>query len=139
MLSCCFYSSFVFLMNSGLACIHRYYLYSLLFFILFVSSLIFHSNTTNYTLFIDKISICAIVFYGGVMFAAKSIQCNPCFCNLYLIINDHIHFFSDYLFLYYYGFLQKKYCYHPDITIANLYHSFLHLISFIGHSLIITM
>lgn len=138
MLSCCFYSSFVFLMNSGLAGIHKYYLYSLLFFILFATSLIFHSNTNNYMLFIDKISIFAIVFYGGSLFTLKSIQCNPCFCNLYLIITI-ISTFLLTIYLYYYGFLQKKYCYHQDITIANLYHSFLHLISFIGHSLIITM
>ena len=138
MLSCCFYSSFVFLMNSGLAFIHRYYFYSMLFLILFATSLIVHSNTNNYTLFIDKISIFAIVFYGGVMFAAKSIQCNTRFCSLYRIIIIITTFLLT-IYLYYYGFLQKKYCYNPDEIIANLYHSLLHLISFIGHSLIITM
>jgi hypothetical protein len=141
MLSCCFYSSFVFLMNSGLAGIHKYYLYSGLFFTLFATSLIVHSNTNNYTLLIDKIAIFAIVFYGGGLFALKCRTKNPCFCNLCITMMTMITIstFLLTIYLYYYGFLHKKYCYHPDNTIANLYHSLLHLISFIGHSLIITM
>jgi hypothetical protein len=132
MLSCCFYSSFVFLMNSGLAGIHKYYLYSALFFTLFATSLIVHSNTNNYTIAIDKIAIFSIVLYGGKMLLEK-LKSNLC------ITMFTISTFLLTIYLYYYGFLHKKYCYHPDTTIANLYHSLLHLISFIGHSLIITM
>ena len=138
MLSGCFYSSFVFLMNSGLAGIHKYYFYSALFLLLFVTSLIVHSNTNTYTLFVDKIAIFAIVFYGGKMFIEKSLVKNLCFhiiCRLGLIITT----FLLTIYLYYYGYLYNKYCYHPEIAIANLYHNFLHLMSFIGHTLIITM
>lgn len=133
MLSCCFYSSFVFLMNSGLAGIHKYYLYSGLFFALFATSLIVHSNTNNYTLLIDKIAIFAIVFYGGKMLIEKYRTNNP------YITMTIISTFLLTIYLYYYGYLHNKYCYHPDEPIANLYHSFLHLVSFIGHVLIITM
>ena len=138
MISCCFYSSFVFLMNSGLAGIHKYYTYSLLFALLFMTSLIVHSNVNAYTIALDKISIFAIVCYGGYLFTKKCISCNDFF---YLLINM-IFITSTFLltiYLYYYGYLHKKYCYHPHAPIANLYHSFLHLTSFVGHTLIITM
>jgi len=138
MLSCCFYSSFLFLMNSGLACIHKYYLYSSLFMVLFASSILFHYNTNIYTMLIDKISIFFIVIYGGYVFIQKCIIYDHNFPK-FIIILFIVSTFLITIYLYYYGFLHKKYCYHLDTTIANLYHSFLHLISFIGHSLIITM
>jgi len=137
MVTCCFYSSFVFLMNSGLAGIHNYHLYSGLFFTLFATSLIVHSNTNPYTIAIDKIAIFAIVFYGGKMFIEKCIK-NSRSVYAYRMIFIISTFLSS-IYLYYYGFLHKKYCYHPETTIATIYHSLLHLFSFIGHSLIITM
>jgi hypothetical protein len=138
MISCCFYSSFVFLMNSGLAGIHKYYTYSFLFALLFVTSLIVHSNVNIYTIALDKISIFAIVCYGGYLFMKKCIYCNDCFYKLTNIVLIPCTFLLT-IYLYYYGFLHNEYCYHPDEPIANLYHSFLHLISFVGHALIITM
>ena len=137
MVTCCFYSSFVFLMNSGLAGIHNYHLYSGLFFTLFATSLIVHSNTNPYTIAIDKIAIFAIVFYGGKMFIEKCIK-NSRSVYVYRMIFIISTFLST-IYLYYYGFLHKKYCYHPETTIANIHHSLLHLFSFIGDSLIITM
>jgi hypothetical protein len=139
MVTCCFYSGFVFLMNSGLAGIHNYYLYSGLFFTLFTTSLIVHSNTNPYTIAIDKIAIFAIVFYGGKMFIEKCLaKKNHCFFDVYRMIFIISTFLST-IYLYYYGYLYNRYCYHPETTIANIYHSLLHLFSFIGHSLIITM
>lgn len=138
MLSCCFYSSFVFLMNSGLAGIHKYYTYSFLFASLFITSIIFHSITNYYTLVFDKIGVFLIMICGGYLFIQKCIYCNDCFYKLMNILLITSTFLIT-IYLYYYGYLYNKYCYHPDTITANLYHSFLHLISFVGHALIITM
>ena len=38
-------------------------------------------------------------------------------------------------YLFYYGYLNKKYCYHVNETIANMYHSLLHFIASISFHL----
>uniref|UniRef100_A0A6C0EEH8 Uncharacterized protein n=1 Tax=viral metagenome TaxID=1070528 RepID=A0A6C0EEH8_9ZZZZ len=43
------------------------------------------------------------------------------------------------IYLYYYGYYNNQYCFDKDINTANLYHSFLHFISFYGHNIIIIM
>jgi hypothetical protein len=41
------------------------------------------------------------------------------------------------IYLYIYGFIVKKYCFYHDKCIAEKYHFIMHLISSIGHHLII--
>jgi hypothetical protein len=41
------------------------------------------------------------------------------------------------IWLYIYGYITKQYCFHPEESIYLFYHGFMHLISSIGHHLII--
>lgn len=129
----CFCSSFIYLTNCILAYAYNYNVYALIFFCLFVTSILFHSNNTSQVAYIlDKISICMVVCYGGYLFYKNYSQT--------LIIMNYmiIMTFLLTLYLYYYGRMYSKYCYDPDEGTANKYHSLMHVISSIGHILIIT-
>ena len=52
--NCCQVSSFVFIINIVIGIYYKYYLYSLLFIILLITSLIHHSNYTDFTYVLDK-------------------------------------------------------------------------------------
>ncbi len=133
----CFYSSIVFIINSILALYYNYLLYSFLFFILVVTSLLFHSNTNSYTIVIDKIAILSVVLYGGWLFLEKCKNLENIQQTILAIIT--VFTFLATIYIYYYGYLYNQYCYHEDKCIGNLYHSLLHFISCIGHSIIIIL
>ena len=103
---------------------------------LFSTSILVHSNNNIYTLLLDKVSILGIVCYGGYLFYNSL---TPITSNL----NDKIMpvliilTFLLTIYLYYYGYMYNKYCYDEDKDIANLYHSLLHIISSVGHHLIL--
>ena len=133
----CFYSSIIFITNSILALYYNYLVYSLLFFILVITSLIVHSNMNIYALVIDKIAIFAIAFYGGYIFFEKCKHITSTSQIILAIIT--VYTFLATIYLYYYGYINNAYCYHEDTRIGNLYHSFLHLISSIGHNIIVIL
>lgn len=135
--NCCFYSSFIFLVNSIVAFYFGYMFYSIIFFILVITSLIFHSTCNIYSMIIDKIAILMVVFYGGYLFYTKCLRPIDFKQMLYMIAI--ISTFLTTVYFYYFGFLNKKYCFCEDKQIANLYHSFLHGVSCIGHLLIVFM
>ena len=122
----CFYSSFIYLTNSIVAFLYDYYVYSFLFFMLFSTSVLLHSNNNIYTLLLDKVSIFAIVCYSGYTFYNNL---TPFTCD----VNDKIMpllIISTFLltiYLYYY----------EDKDMANQWHSLLHIISSAGHHLIL--
>jgi hypothetical protein len=133
----CFYSSIVFITNSVIALYYNYLVYSLLFFILVITSLIVHSNTNMYTLVIDKIAIFAIAFYGGYLFFEKCKHINSTSQIILAIIT--VYTFLATIYLYYCGYINNTYCYHQDKCIANLYHSLLHVIASVGHNIIVIL
>jgi len=135
--TCCFYSSIIYVTNSVLALYYNYLLYSILFFNLVITSLVVHSNNNIYALVIDKIAIFCIVFYGGYLFFEKCKHITRTSQIILAIIA--IMTFLATIYLYYYGYLYDKYCYHPDKCIGNLYHSLLHVISSVGHNIIIIL
>jgi len=65
------YSSLFFLTNSVTAFLHEYYLYSGLFFILTVTSVVVHTHDNLYTNLIDKVAVSSIVLYGGYILHSK--------------------------------------------------------------------
>ena len=134
---CCFYSSIIFITNSFIALYYNYLVYSLLFFILVITSLIVHSNVNIYALVIDKIIIFAIAFYGGYLFFEKCKHITNTKQIFLAIIT--VYTFLATIYLYYYGYLHNTYCYHEDRCIGNLYHSLLHVISSIGHNIIVIL
>lgn len=130
--SSCFYSSFIFLVNVILCALYDYDLYALLFFMLWVTSIIVHLYTNLITILIDKISIILVVLYGGGIFFEK---CKPDIDIFYIL--SIIATFLITIYLYYFGYLCKKYCFCENKEIANIWHSILHIISSIGHGLIV--
>jgi hypothetical protein len=127
------YSCLVFITNAIAAFFKEYYLYSFLFFILTITSLIFHSNNNIYTNVIDKIAILSIVLYGSYILYNKTLLENRSKIRIFVIITT----FLLTLFLFFYGYCNNCYCYNEDKCIGDKYHSLLHLISSIGHHFII--
>ena len=130
MLSTCFYSSFVFLTNCVTAIWTQDLIYFRMFLTLFITSLIVHSNNNIWTNLLDKIPIIGIVSYGAYMYSKKLDRAGSSFILLTFIAV---------IFLYCYGYITASYCYDPDSEVASLYHSLLHLISSVGHHLIMLL
>ena len=130
--STCFFSSFVFLTNCVTALWYNNPIYLRLFTTLFITSLIVHTENNTYTNLLDKIPILGVVFYGGYLFWQKSNSRSS--LKFYVPIT-----FLAVVFLYCYGYLTKSYCFNTDTEIAELYHALLHIISSVGHHLIMIL
>lgn len=127
------FTALIFITNIITAFYKKYYLYALLFIILVISSVMFHSNNNIYTNAIDKCSILAVVFYGAYMLYNKRSK-----ERMWLLVLSILSFFAT-LFLFFYGYTTNQYCYHPDNTIGDKYHGLLHIISSFGHHCIMFM
>jgi hypothetical protein len=135
----CFYSSFIFLTNVIVAYWYEYYFYGRLFFLLIITSILFHSIHNNiYSNINDKIAILAIVMYGGYLFFHKFLT-NETSVKYWVFSFFIVSAFLLTLYLFIYGYITNSFCFYEDRNTANLYHSLLHIISSIGHNLIIMM
>ena len=116
-----FYSAFLFLTNV-LSCIYfQEYVYALLFFILFGTSILVYGYLNNwYMNIIDKLAILLVVFYGGYKIYK---HCDPTTISLLTLFINICFIATIYIFL------SKHYT-------INL-HILLHLFSSIGHHLIL--
>jgi hypothetical protein len=131
----CIYSSLFYLIITIVSFINKNYIFGVIALFLTITSLILHSCRTNYTLFIDKISIYMIVIYGFYLLYKK---CSKKKINLKMIILLCFIFATFFItiYLYYYGYYSNQFSFDKDINIARLHHSYLHLISAYGLSLI---
>ena len=145
--SVCVYSSLIFLTNIFLALYYDHYFYAFLFLCLTVTSIVHHSYNTVYTGIIDKISVYAVIFYGGYIFYNKYVKDIK---EIKDIINTKdakdiikpiiiVGTFLSVVFLYGYGYLTDNYSFHPSDSVSQMYHSLLHIISSIGHHFIISL
>lgn len=125
------FSSLFFITNIVTAFFKEEYLYSMFFLFLTITSLIFHSNNNIYTYTIDKIAIVLIVTYGSYILYNKRNE------NTHLYFSFIMITFFACVYLYYYGFMCKKYCFCDDKCIAQKYHFLMHIIVSIGHHMII--
>jgi hypothetical protein len=126
-------SSLMFLTNAMVAFLNKYYLYAHLFLFLTITSLIVHTFNNIYTNIIDKIAISFVIIYGGfVLFQKMSVK-HAFTCFLIILT------FLLTIYLYIYGYMNKVYCFSEDSRIANAYHSILHMLSSLGHNLIIIL
>ena len=126
------YTSCVFLINFAVCYLYEYYVYSALFFTLFITSIIYHTNgQLAYSYIADKIAIFAVVLYGGYMFYNKVDK--P--ISLYHLVS--IITFLGAIALYYFGYIQNRFCFDCDKTTADFYHGLIHFISCIGHICIV--
>ena len=101
----CLYSSFIFIINALVAYYYEYYIYSLNFFGLFITSIIHHSTYNIYTKLLDKISIISVVSYGGWLFYNKIMNNAFCYCYThYILCIVIIKTFFATIYLFYYGY-----------------------------------
>jgi hypothetical protein len=125
----CIISSFIFLTNAFVAYILQYKIYSLLFLLLWISSILFHTYKDIYTNILDKIIIFTIFIYGGYLFYTKNQQNQNNLHKIFIILS-----FLSTIFLYLFIIYQKdKY----TKTFQNKLHSLLHIIGSLGHHLIV--
>lgn len=129
---CC--TSLVYITNATTCYLMGEYLYSKMFITLVATSLIIHSHPNFYTNIIDKIPIFGIVSYGGYKYIQNLPKCD----NILYKILPLITFMAT-IYLYTYGWIYNKYCYHPDTKWATRSHAFLHVISSIGHHSILLL
>lgn len=140
----CIYSSFIFWINVLVGIYYQEYIYASLFVVLFITSILFHSNSnpnSNNNLkktyyFLDSTVIFTIFIYGGYIFYTKIITKNK--KNPY-IQSFIIATFLTTLYLFYYGYYYNQYCYDVNKQVANLYHSLLHIIGSLGHMFILLL
>ena len=127
------FSSLFFLTNALVAFLKEYYLYALFFLVLTITSLIFHTNNNIYTNLIDKIAILLVVIYGAYLLFQKMCAKHALTCFIIILT------FLLAVYLYIYGYTNKTYCFSEDSYVSSAYHSILHLISSLGHHLIIIL
>ena len=134
----CYYSCAVFLSNILISFYYNYYIYSALFTLLIFTSLLHHSNPTLITNIIDKIPIVSIITYGGNIFYNKllNIESNDIKRIIFSIII--IMTFLVINFWYIYGYYKNKYCFYEN-QLGFLYHMLVHIISSLGHILIVIL
>ena len=131
----CLYSSWLFAINSAVCIGMEEYIYSGLFAYLLFSSLLFHYEPNIYTNLIDKGGIAAVVLYGGYMFYLKCYEAKYRIHTLLLVCST-LTFVST-IYLFFVGYWFRMFCYCEDSERANMWHSYLHLLSSIGHYLIL--
>lgn len=123
----CYYSSLLFVVNVVVCIYHEYYLYSVCFVLLTITSLYYHSRYTPFSGVIDKIALYIVICYGGYLFYNKidneSLTGMKLFLNVIIVLS-----FLSTIVLYY-----NVICCCEDTLIANCYHALMHCISSIGH------
>lgn len=130
------FSSMVFITNAVVSYYYDYALYSLLFIALSLSSIIHHHYKTFTTCYIDKFFVFAIVGYGTYVFYHKimnSTKYNFLYCASIICL------FLATVVLYYYGSAHNSFCFAEDPDECNYWHQWMHILSSIGHHLIVIM
>lgn len=123
----CFYSSFIFLLNSILCSLYQEYYYSFTFKMLFITSILFHSTQSFF--YIDQLAVLQVALYGFYKIY-KNLKFN------FVLLGIALCFIAT-IVLFYYGYLFKCFCYDP--IYSDYYHSLLHYITFVGNSLILIL
>lgn len=103
-----------------------------LFFVLLITSILYHIQNTPITNLLDKIAIFSIVFYGGFLFY-KKIQIGIFGIKSIILSFLIVMTFLSTAIMYYYGYLNNCLCFWDDPVKANLIHSFMHCIVSLGH------
>ena len=130
-----FYSGLVLLTNVAHNLFYENYFYAAAFMFLTITTLFYHSHMTSKLIYvIDKIAIIIVVLHGSYFFYIKCLDIENPIDYFYATIIV-ITFLST-LFLYYYGFQCKQYCFSLDNDVAQFYHVLIHIISSVGHHLI---
>lgn len=122
------FSSLFFVTNALSTASKKYYLYSLFFGFLVITSLIIHSQHTLVFNLLDKLVIVCIVVTGGFYIYKKF-----CIQNFWLLCIIFSTFFAT-IYFYIYGYFTNNLCFHP--VAGNDYHYWMHFIGSLGHHFI---
>jgi hypothetical protein len=120
-----------FLTNSLTAIYMDNYLYSILFLNLFCTSLLCRLYVSELTYLIDIVAIYLTVVYGAYSYMLDWIKYTSASHGVILST------FMFTIFFHHYGYVSKEYCYNKDIYVAKQYSSLVHIISSLGHHMII--
>ena len=130
-----FFSSFIFVFNIIYAYMKNDIIYCYIFCILLITSLLYHYYQNNILLFIDKLTIIAVVLFGLYRILEKITIVNT-FID-YVILFIIIITFVIVNYLYNYGCYTQQYCFCKNKYAADICHSILHMFVSIGHNCII--
>ena len=125
----CIYSSFLFLTNVCTTAYYGQFTYSIGFYLLFLTSILFHSSYSALARALDKIPITFVVLYGGYLFYTK-LQGEPNSLVSCAIVLTFVA--TGYIFLYQIPATES-------LPLKHKLHSLLHAISSIGHHLIVLL
>uniref|UniRef100_A0A6C0BJ16 Uncharacterized protein n=1 Tax=viral metagenome TaxID=1070528 RepID=A0A6C0BJ16_9ZZZZ len=125
----CIYSSFFFLTNVCTTAYFGHFIYSLGFYILFLTSILFHSSYSALTRALDKIPITFVVLYGGYLFYTKLQDEQNSLVSCAIVLTFVA---TGYIFLYQIPVTENK-------PLQYKLHSLLHAISSMGHHLIVLL
>ena len=137
-------SSYLFYINVCFSYYNKYYIYTILFSNLLISSVILHwlqydLNYMNDEIImvkkIDKFNIFLIILYGTYIYFKKLF----CKKNNFILLATVIYSVIICGFLWNYGYYKNKYCFDKSEIIASRYHSILHFFSILGHFIIILL
>ena len=120
------------------AFIREHHVYSILFLILTITSVINHTisnlyGTNSSIQQMDRIAVYSVAVYG-----AYHLYIHMSWDQWFRILIIISTFFCTIL-LYEYGCREYKYCFDPNPIIAQMYHGYMHMIGSIGHHLIIAL
>lgn len=121
----------VFLTNSLTAVYMHNYLYSILFLNLFCTSLLCRFHVSESTYLIDIVAIYLTVVYGAYLYILHFMHFSAVSHGVILST------FLFTVFFHHYGYITKEYSYNKDIYVAKQYNSLVHIISSLGHHMII--
>lgn len=128
-LSPCVWSSLLFITNAINAFYNGHKVYSILFALLTITSVINHMDTTPIKQMADKACVYMIVLNGAYIFFQKNYE--P------IIIGAIIALFISTIILYNIGKITCTMCFHPEDAIKHNYHVLMHFLASLGHHLII--
>lgn len=122
-------SSLGFLTNCASALLKNEYLYAFLFYILTITSIWHHGLYTLYTKTFDYTAIFFVVTYGAYFFFKKPKSVVSIIIVVSLFLSKGI--------LYFIGKVTNQMCFHPNLLQANVWHALLHILSSLGHHIIL--
>lgn len=132
-------SSLVFTTNVATAFYLQEYVYSLLFQVLTLTSVVVHSNNNIYTNVIDKFAVLSVVLYGGNKLWEKVslMQLETIHLSQWLYLLAIFLTFYATVHLYVYGFFVGEYCWFHETDVQDFCHVLVHFISSLGHHMIL--
>jgi len=140
------YSSFLFLINTIFCFCYDEIIYGLLFFLLFITSIIVHTNDTLFINTMDKFIIMCIVLYGGYVFIEKinkhqkhQKKQETFFEKRKYLIYTILTTFLATIYIYIIGYCNKTGCFCEDENEAMYNHCIMHLIGSVGHMVIVVL